>query len=128
MTMHLEGPWLSTGGKKKGKQKFRNAAEARKARELAAEWERKQAEWAKLTPKFSKAKVATTVASPVVSKPHVRQTEKIQSLDTGWVPCTQGQQKVYTGGNMLGIGQLHKSNSVPIFRKQDAEDIAKMRR
>ena len=34
MSMHLEGPWLSTTGKKRGKQKFRNADEARKAREL----------------------------------------------------------------------------------------------
>ena len=128
MTMHLEGPWLSTSGKKKGKQKFRNAAEARKARELAAEWERKQAEWAKLTPKFSKAKVAATVASPVVSKPHVRQTEKIQSRDTGWVPCTQGQQKVYTGTKVKGIGTMHKSNAVPIFSDDEAKEISSMRR
>ena len=25
MTMHLEGPWLSTTGKKKGKKKFASA-------------------------------------------------------------------------------------------------------
>ena len=41
MSMHLEGPWLSTTGRKRGKQKFRNADEARKARELAEEWQRK---------------------------------------------------------------------------------------
>ena len=38
------------------------------------------------------------------------------------------QSPRYTGTNMIGIGQLHKSNSVPVFRKQEAEDIAKMRR
>ena len=38
MTMHIVGPWLSTSGKKKGKIKFRNADEARKARELDAAW------------------------------------------------------------------------------------------
>ena len=36
--MHLEGPWLSTTGKKKGKRKFRNAEEAKKARELDESW------------------------------------------------------------------------------------------
>lgn len=34
----------------------------------------------------------------------------------------------YTGSKMLGIGQMHKSNSVPIFSKDDAVDVAKMRR
>ena len=38
MTMHMCGPALSLNGKKKGKVKFRNAAEAQKARELDAEW------------------------------------------------------------------------------------------
>jgi hypothetical protein len=38
MTMHLEGPWLSMSGKKRGKVKFRNAEEARRARELDESW------------------------------------------------------------------------------------------
>jgi hypothetical protein len=29
---------------------------------------------------------------------------------------------------MIGIGQLHKSNAVPVFKQEDAADIAKMRR
>ena len=40
MTMHIVGPWLSTTGKKKGKVKFKSADEARRARELAADWEK----------------------------------------------------------------------------------------
>ena len=40
MTMHLEGPWLSMSGKKRGKVKFRNAEEARRARELDESWQR----------------------------------------------------------------------------------------
>ena len=39
MTMHIEGPWLSTTGKKKGKQKFKSAAHAAKARQLDADWQ-----------------------------------------------------------------------------------------
>ena len=45
MSMHLEGPWLSYNGKKKGKVKFRNAEEARKARELDASWKELQKKW-----------------------------------------------------------------------------------
>ena len=36
--------------------------------------------------------------------------------------------KQYTGDKMLGIGQMHKSNAVPVFRAEDAADIARMRR
>lgn len=35
---------------------------------------------------------------------------------------------VYTGDLMIGIGTLHKSNGVPIFRAEDAQDLARMRR
>ena len=38
MTMHLEGPWLSMSGKRRGKVKFRNAEEAKRARELEQSW------------------------------------------------------------------------------------------
>jgi len=51
-----------------------------------------------------------------------------RSLDTGTSVASKKEPQQYTGENMLGIGQLHKSNSVPVFRKEDAEDQAKMRR
>jgi hypothetical protein len=34
----------------------------------------------------------------------------------------------YTGGNLIGIATMHKSNLVPVFKGQDAIDIARMRR
>ena len=34
----------------------------------------------------------------------------------------------YTGVRMLGIGQLHKSNAVPVFSQDEATDLARMRR
>ena len=34
----------------------------------------------------------------------------------------------YTGTEIIGIGTMHKSNMVPVSRKKDAEDMAKMRR
>ena len=51
-----------------------------------------------------------------------------KSLDSGAAVAVKKEAPQYTGTNMLGIGQLHKSNSVPVFRKEDAEDQAKMRR
>ena len=39
VTMHLEGPWLSTTGKVKSKRRrYASADAARKARELQAMW------------------------------------------------------------------------------------------
>lgn len=38
------------------------------------------------------------------------------------------EPKVYTGTRLIGIATMHKSNMVPVFSAQDAEDISKMRR
>ena len=42
--------------------------------------------------------------------------------------CAKPEEKVYTGGNLIGIATMHKSNMVPVFKASDAEDIARMRR
>jgi len=130
--MHLEGPWLSTTGKRKGKKKFASAEHARKARELSEMWQQKQQEWIKLSPKFStkpvdpKAKLEKSF--PSYSPPPGRETTKINSLPFTGGPCTKSEQKVYTGNAVLGIGTMHKSNAVPIFSDEEAHDIATMRR
>ena len=38
------------------------------------------------------------------------------------------EEKVYTGTEIMGIAQMHKSNAVPIRNKKSAEEVAKMRR
>ena len=129
MSMHLEGPWLSTTGKKKGKRKFRNAEEARKARELDEDWKRllKRHGIEQEERKRQRA-LSAPVMSPVVNKPYVRETPKIASLPfTGGV-CTKAPEKVYTGTKIKGIGTMHKSNAVPIFSDEEAVDISRMRR
>ena len=128
MTMHLAHPALTLGGKRKGKQKFRNAEEARKARELAQEWERKQAEWKSLSRPVHKS-FTVSKPVPVPRIPPGRETAKIPSLGmwvTGAVTVKQTQQ--YTGDKIIGIGTMHKSNAVPIFSDQQAKDISTMRR
>jgi hypothetical protein len=38
------------------------------------------------------------------------------------------EEKVYTGTEIMGIAQMHKSNAVPVRNKKSAEEVAKMRR
>ncbi len=61
-------------------------------------------------------------------EPHRRQTPHYPSLNSFVGSAPKKESPKYTGGNLLGIGTLHKSNAVPIFSKEDAEDQAKMRR
>lgn len=128
MSMHLEGPWLSLNGKKKGKIKFRTAEEARRARELDASWSDLKQKWgAENTKKKSSKQVFETLTSPKV---HIRDTgPRPASLNPADMsPATKKQTPVYTGTKMLGIGTMHKSNSVPIFSNDEAIEISKMRR
>lgn len=129
MTMHLCGPALSLNGKKKGKPKFRNAEEARRARELAADWEQLKAKYGVTGKKERRvAKVFEPLHTAYrLTTPPGRETERHASRTTPG-HSTARIDKVYTGGEMIGIGQLHKSNAIPIFKKSDAEDLAKMRR
>ena len=129
MTMHLVGPYLTTTGKRKGKQKFRNSAEAQKARQLAAEWDELKQKWGVTDPK-SKRKNNTVVTLPTQPKPCYRDTgPRPQSLNS-WPhgPVSSKPSPKYTGNKIIGIGTMHKSNAVPIFNDEQAVDIAKMRR
>lgn len=132
MSMHLVGPWLSTTGKRKGKQKFRNADVAKRERELADEWNHKMAEWAALSPNFSgskktKLKVKPSKIPTLTIDPR-RSTKHIPSVDTGGQHLTGRTSKMYTGTKVLGIATMHKSNAVPVFAAEDAVEISQMRR
>jgi hypothetical protein len=80
--------------------------------------------------KVKKKKEFVPYEAPKGVKPYVRDTTNYPSLQTKSTPesCAKKESPKYTGTKMLGIGQLHKSNAVPVFCDQDAIDIAKMRR
>lgn len=42
--------------------------------------------------------------------------------------ATKQEMMKYTGDKLLGIATMHKSNMVPVFKQEDAEEIARMRR
>jgi hypothetical protein len=127
--MHLEGPWLSYNGKKKGKVKFRNAEEARKHRELESDWKdllKRQG-----IEQEEKKRKRAMVAEPLVYKLETpigrTNTKHIPSRDSGGVAILKPTQ-MYTGTEMLGISQMAKSNAVPVFNSDHIVDIARMRR
>jgi hypothetical protein len=124
--MHLEGPWLSKIGKRKGKQKYASADAKRKAEALKADWESLMK---KHEPK-TKPKPQVKASTLVVSTTYRRDADqpRITSKDTGWTACTKAPDKVYTGTAIKGIGTMHKSNAVPIFSDEEAVAIATMRR
>ena len=129
MTMHLVGPALTMTGKRKGKVKFRNAEEARKARELDSSWKELQKKWQ--VEEDDKKRKRALKAEPLVYKlsiPAGRSTSHIPSRNTGDGIANTKQTPKYTGTKIIGIGTMHKSNAVPIFSDEEAQDISKMRR
>lgn len=127
--MHLHHPSLSYNGKRKGKVKFRNAEEARKARELDASWKELQKKWdVDAEEKKRKRALAQPTLTYSLSAPPGRgSTAHIPSRVTEG-GSTAPVHKVYTGTKVLGIGTMHKSNAVPIFSDEEAVEISRMRR
>lgn len=126
--MHLIGPWLTTTGKSKSKRRYRTADGASRARELQASWEMLLAEH-KVQPQ-KKSRRKTDFETMKRQPPQYRGSDqpRIPSLPFTGDVCTKPQDKVYTGTAIKGIGTMHKSNAIPIFTDEQAQDIARMRR
>jgi hypothetical protein len=129
--MHLEGPWLSTTGKRKGKQKFASADHKRKAEQADADWKELQKRWG-VEADDKKRKRALTAPSLSghysLSIPEGRSTAHIKSLGQDNGIAALAPAKVYTGTKVKGIATMHKSNAVPVFSDEEAVDISRMRR
>jgi hypothetical protein len=130
MTMHLCGPALTTTGKRKGRVKFRNAAEAQRARDLAADWNKLKADWGvEAEQKRQRRAMAAEPLSYRLTAPPGRETQRIDSRDTGHTGAVRSKEiPKYTGTKIKGIGTMHKSNAVPVFSDEEAIAIATMRR
>jgi hypothetical protein len=109
----------------------------RKPKKPNAKQRAQRASWQKLLEKydvkptkkvFQKSSAIIAIDHPRVIVDPRRSTSHIPSLDTTVGGTTKKAMMQYTGDAMLGIGQLHKSNAVPIFTAEDAVDISKMRR
>ena len=130
MTMHMCGPALSLNGKKKGRFKYRNAAEAQKARALEADWKqllKRQGVEAEAK-KRRRALAAEPLVYNLTGATDRAGTAHIPSLGTGGGVAVLAPAKVYTGTKVKGIATMHKSNAVPVFSDEEAIDISRMRR
>lgn len=142
MTMHLVGPYLTTTNYKKRKTKMTKAKQA----EMDTRW-RDYNKWAKRnnlpTMTFEeyedythgRSKVTRTPTKDVwkSSEPQLHRSSDHRKLypslnsDVGGV-AAKPEPKVYTGTLIKGIATMHKSNAVPVFNSEQAEEIARMRR
>lgn len=120
----------------KPKKKSQNT---KKKQELKASWDKLMEKWDVKPNKTMVAKSKTTgknhsqnmVGSKYIWRDYVnpsRLTDGIPSVDSGLGLTPKKESPQYTGDSILGVGQLHKSNAIPIFKQEDAEDLAKMRR
>ena len=131
MSMHLEGPWLSTTGKKKGKKKWASAEAKAKAEALDDSWKRLLKRQGVEQEERKRSRSSSAPALSTVYKLSIPEgrntTAHLKSIDTGG-NATLKPPKVYTGDKVKGIATMHKSNAVPVFSDEQAIDISRMRR
>ena len=127
--MHLVGPWLSTIGKKKGKQQFRSSEQKQKLEQLALA---QQAMYKKFGVETQvKNKKSKPVFKTLSVKPlHPRYTAQqyIPSLNSNTGDTLLRESTKYTGTLIKGICTMHKSNAVPVINEEQMRDISQMRR
>lgn len=117
----------STTSTKKRKLKFASAEAKRKHYEQQESWENLKRKY-DVKPK-SKTVESTTIRTESSVPPRgesVRHPSRSTFGGSATKPINSTQ--VYTGTKMIGVGQMHKSNAVPIFSDQEAKDISTMRR
>lgn len=67
--------------------------------------------------------------APKEEELYQRPSQVVPSKNSGiFTECNKKDTRVYTGDLISGIATMHKSNAVPVFNKQQAEDLATMRR
>tara|TARA_Y100000356_G_scaffold86843_1_gene72485 strand:+ start:2413 stop:2790 length:378 start_codon:yes stop_codon:yes gene_type:complete len=125
MTMHMLPAYYTTNNTRRRKKK-------KKTQSMIAA-EREHEKFLKRMGVGSRSSVGVEQRS---SKPWVTGSSPVESANSRskkklQIPkgaCAKPEPKVYTGDVIIGIAQMHKSNAVPIARKQDAVDISRMRR
>jgi hypothetical protein len=142
--MHLLPVYYSTTNTRKRKQKKKSAS--------VLEAERKHAKFLKKMGISSRSSAGTEQRSSkpwVTGSSPVESTNKRSLAQSGSAPAlgaggqkfessnsdqfynssmAKRKENVYTGTEIIGIAQMHKSNAVPVRNKKSAEEVAKMRR
>ena len=141
MSMHLVGPYLTTTNYRKRKVTVTKTKQA----QWQLEWQERNRELKRrglakisyeqyvdeLHGRVAKTKTRPSQQGQLAVDyrvPQDRSTAHIPSRDSGQGTTAKKESPRYTGDSMIGIGVMHKSNSVPIFKAEDARDISSMRR
>lgn len=139
MTMHLLGPQYSTTSTRKRKKKLTDSQHTK----MCVDWVAYNKQMKKMGCKTKtldeyiayrqgNLKSEKNTARPSLNKiPSYKSDHRERYPSSGdlvgHIPAKPTQQ--YSGeGKLLGIATMHKSNMVPVFSRESAEDIAKMRR
>jgi hypothetical protein len=120
MTMHLLPVYFSTTSTRKHKK-------SKKSKSLLAA-ERAHEKYLKKMGIGSRSSVGSEQRS---SKPWVTGSSPVESTKPKVVydsSMAKKEEMVYTGTEIIGIAQMHKSNAVPIRGKKQAQEVAQMRR
>ena len=124
-SMHLLPPYYSTTNTKRRKKK-------KKSKSLL-EAERQHAKFLKKmgVSETKQPKPKRSLAQPGSAPALGAGGQRFESSNSDQLynpTMAKKKENVYTGTEIIGIGQMHKSNAVPIRRKDDAKSIANMRR
>ena len=120
--MHLLPVYYTTTNNRKRKKQ-------KKSKSLLAA-EKEHAKFLKRMGVGSRSSVGSEQRS---SKPWVTGSSPVESASKSSLPSynssmAKKEEKVYTGTEIIGIAQMHKSNAVPVRGKKQATEVAEMRR
>ena len=96
-------------------------------KEALLNFEKMQAKWDKQYGKLTQA-TRRPAEFPQLKAPPGRESRAIPSRFSSGGDTSVKVTQQYTGTVIKGLGQMHKSNLVPIIQQEDAEAIARMRR
>jgi len=144
MSMHMEGPALTTTRTKKYKLKMTKAKREMFEMDMF-QYNKKQKRQG--LPKITFDEYVDMRCGRVPKKPytppsqqdqldpnylsipkHRQTTRHIPSLNSGVGVATKTETIKYTGTLIKGIATMHKSNAVPVIDEEHAKEISKMRR
>jgi len=126
MSMHLVGPYMTTTSykKRKAKNKTKKMLEAEAKHD---KWLRKMNAHPEQIAESKKKNAGVSVLS-VPDYSSSGNTIPTSDVIPGGSTAPQERQ-IYSGERrLLGVATMHKSNMVPVFDRDDAKDIAQMRR
>lgn len=125
MTMHLMGPYMTTTKYNTKKSKRKKTAKQIKAEADHDKFLRKQGVHPEQLAAKKKHQSLNSIPNYKEHKPDVELSNKIAGHGVHREANTYSGERV-----LLGVATMHKSNMVPVFadRKEDAKDIASMRR